>query len=514
MLFINPGVYPESQPVVFRPFTYASFPTAIGYLATTIREKHQIPIDIIDEQIDWLDDVKLEAALAKLEEPKLVGISCLTVTAKRTYDISRKIKALDPSITVVVGGVHATAMPEETLTKTQADVVVIGEGELTLCDIYQALLDKTGFDQIAGVALLKEGKLHKTTPRPLLMDITEIPPFPYDLFEKNIDRYRDFGTIISSRGCPFRCTFCSQRIISGQRYRFLPNDRVLAKLDLLINKYGQKKIFFTDDVFTINKKRTFSLLDDIMAAGYHKKAHFIVESRGREITEEMVARLKEANFVSIAFGFETGSERVMQTLQKGEKVAHNLEAVETCHKGGVGSDASLIMGFPTETREEMRISAKIVHQIPLDGARFNIAIPYPGTQFYEEENAKGKVINKGDWVNFSNQHYLMSDDIPYAPDGMSRSELVYRVFVANLKYTLRFKNIMNLLFRPFMAGGTVLSMKKNWFLKPSVWWDIGILLAFLSKRYVQIIVKGGILPALKRALVPQKEAASLPNQGE
>lgn len=313
------------------------------------------------------------------------------------------------------------------------------------------------------------------------------------MFERNLDFYKDFGTIISSRGCPFTCIFCSQRLISGNRYRFLPGNRVINKIRLLVDKYHQSKIFFVDDTFTVNKKRTLGLLDDIIASGYNKKASFIIESRGREINWELLLKMKEANIVSIAYGVETGSERLMATIKKGERVEDNTRAIELTHKAGIAADASIIFGLPTESKEERRLTSKYVRNLPLDGARFNIAIPYPGTEFYEMAKREGRLNIKDDWINCSNQHYLSSDDIPYTPSGTGRSELVYDVFIANIRYTLRIRTLLKILFSPFMTGGTVFSIKKKWFASPKILFAIFKLIIFLAGRSMMILVKGGIL---------------------
>jgi radical SAM superfamily enzyme YgiQ (UPF0313 family) len=498
VLFINPAVHPDTQPVRFKPFIYAAFPTAIGYLAAYVREKNQDQVRIHDEQIEWLSERKLREHMDSIQGPRIVGISCLTSTAKRAYELTRMVKKLDSESTVILGGIHPTAVPEECLKSTAADIVVRGEGEQTLSEIYSALSTGGTFSGILGISYKENGNLVHNPARPLLESLEEIPPFPYDLFQDNLEGYRDFGTIISSRGCPFACIFCSQRLISGQRYRFLPPHRVMTKIRLLVDKYHQKRIFFCDDTFTINKKRTFALLDEIITSGYNKKACFVVESRGKEITWDLLLKMKEANIVSIAFGVETGSQKVMSILNKGETVNDNARAIELTHKAGIGADASIIMGLPSENGQDRRMTSRFARAVPLDGARFNIAIPYPGTAFYEMAKAEGRLNISENWSNCSNQHYLSSDRLPYTPVGITGSELVYQVFLANVRFMLRPKIILKTLFGPFMVGGTALSMKRGWYKSPRIWLSLAALMAFLSKRSLMIILKGGIAPKFRR----------------
>jgi len=475
VLLINPDLHQDTQPAVFKPFTYASFPTAIGYLGGYLREKNNASVKLYDEQIAYLSKDSLRKLIRAEDEPRLVGISTLTGTVKRAYEITRWIKEIDPKTIVVLGGIHPTALPNEPFLRTPADIVVRGEGEVTLSELYSIVHSGSSeFGEVKGISFRYQNEiLHN--PERELVDINDITPFPYDLFDEHFDRYPDFGTIISSRGCPFSCTFCSQRIISGQRMRYLSNERVINKIKILVDKYEQKKIFFADDIFTIKAKRVMSLCDEIIASGYHKKVSFICETRGRELSmnEErgriLLAKMKEANFVSIAFGAETGSERLMATINKSETVQDNIRAIEMTHEAGISADASYIMGLPTETAEDRKMSIKVAKQVPLDAARFNVACPYPGTALYETAKAEGRLNIGEDWVNFSNQHYLSNDDLPYTPEGTEKCELVLAVFLANMRFILRPKTLLHMLFADSMAGGTVVSVHSNWYTSAKMW---------------------------------------------
>jgi radical SAM superfamily enzyme YgiQ (UPF0313 family) len=262
----------------------------------------------------------------------------------------------------------------------------------------------------------------------------------------------------------------------------------MNKIKLLVDKYHQTKIFFVDDTFTMNKKRTFALLDEIIASGYHKKAGFICESRGKEITWDLLQKMKEANILSIAYGMETGSERLMETLNKRATVASYIKAVQLTHKAGIAADSSLIMGLPTETKEDRRLSSQLVRKIPLDGARFNLAIPYPGTAFYRIAEQEGRINKMDDWINFSNQHYMSSDDIPYTPVGTSNIELIYDIFMANMRFSLRPKMLYKILFG-LSSGGTVFSVKKGWYTMPEMWRAVVKLVAFLIRKSGRVLIK-------------------------
>ncbi|MBN1384702.1 MAG: cobalamin-dependent protein [Elusimicrobia bacterium] len=490
MLLINPMVDPTSQPSIVKDFTYASFPNALAYLACYLKEKNNDKIKILDEQLTPLTEEIIREEIEKIDGPKIVGITCLTVTFKRVLELTRQIKRIAPEALIVIGGIHATALPDECLIKTSADIVVRGEGEQTLSELYRVVQEKGSFKGIKGISFKQNGEIIHNPPRGLIENLEEIPPFPYDLFENNIERYKDFGTIFSSRGCPFDCIFCSQRLISGKRYRFLPAHRVIAKIKLLVDKYHQTKIWFMDDNFVINKKRIFTLLNEIIDSGYHKKVCFIAQTRGKDLNREVVMKMKEANFVSIAFGVETASERLMSFLDKGEKVEDNIKAIEMVHESGILTDASFIFGLPTETREDRRLTSMLARSLPLDGARFNIAVPYPGTKFCETAKLEGRLNALEDWSNCSNQHYMQSDNIPYSPVGTSQIELIYDTLMANLSFSLRPKILIKIFFTSALSGGGVISLPKRWYFSPKVVVALVKFAIVIMKRCMAVIFRG------------------------
>ena len=151
MLLINPAMDPATQPDVFKPFLQSSFPTAIGYLAGYLREKHNDNSIIHDEQMSLLSERQLRDRIERIKGPKIVGLTCLTATAKRAYELTHLIKKIDREIVVVLGGIHATAIPEECLERSSADIVVRGEGEEAMSEIYAAVQQKEHFKEIKGI---------------------------------------------------------------------------------------------------------------------------------------------------------------------------------------------------------------------------------------------------------------------------------------------------------------------------------------------------------------------------
>lgn len=498
MLFINPAVDRASQPKVVKKFTYACFPMSIGFLSGYLKRHNGDNPQVIDEQIVDLSAEKLGFELNKLEAPRIVGIPNLTVTTKRAIALTREIKSMDPKVTVVMGGVHPTVLPGDVLLKSEADVVVRGEGEVTLSELYECLKNEKDYTKIKGISYKKDSKIFHNPDRELVQNLDDLPPFLYELFEGNIAHYGDFGTIVSSRGCPFDCIFCSQRAISGNRYRFYSVSRVVDDIKKLVDKYNQKKIWFVEDSLTIHKKRLYELLDGIIRSGYHKKVAFIGTTRGKEVTYEMLERMKACNFVSLAFGVETGSDRIMDIIKKKETVEDNVRAIKMCHEIGILSDASLIFGLPSETRKERYDTLRMMQKLPLDGARFNIAIPYPGTELYRIAEREKRLHIHENWANCCNQYYIEGNDLPYIPERTTSSILIFDTIFANLAFYLRPKILYKMLFKSPLSGGGVLSLPKRWYLKPDILFSFIAFFWIIFKRMIYVLGKVLLVTVTKR----------------
>jgi anaerobic magnesium-protoporphyrin IX monomethyl ester cyclase len=487
MILINPSIHAESQSPAITLFIYNTFPTGLGVIASYLREYDGIEPRIFDEQIRPFTDVSLKQAILEEKEPRIVGFSLLTINSARAYEVARRIKRIDPKVLVVVGGIHATVLPEECLSAEGVDVAIRREGEITLSELIRRVREGKGFEELEGISYRRNGNYVHNPDRPVIEDLNILPPFPYDLFEKNRESYRDFGTVITSRGCPYDCIFCSQRAITGRRYRYFSNERVLAEIELLIEKYGVDNIWFMDDNFVVNRKRALSLMDGIIQAGYQKKAGFVAEMRGESVTYELLNKMKEANFRIMSLGMETLVPRLLEVVEKGETVEENIRAVKMAHEVGISTSTTFIFGIPTETREERRLTARKARELPLDDARFNVAVPYPGTKLYEIAKREGRLQVKPGWSNFNVQSYMFMDDIPYAPRGTSREELIHDTYMANLRFNFRYKVIKSWLFSP-ISGGMVLTLPKRWYLSPR---EIGklISLAFLfARRFFQVMM--------------------------
>ena len=485
---INPAINSESQNPVINSVINKMIPSSLGYIAGYVREAGLSDVRIYDEQFGKLSDGEMEEIIGELAEPRIVGLSVWTLSSRRSYDICRRIKAIDPKVTVILGGIHPTVMPEEGLEQEGVDVVVRSEGEVTFSELTRLILAGESYKDVLGISINGDDGIVHNPPRPLVRDLDDFPPFPYEMFADKVKDYSSFGVVYASRGCPFKCIFCSQRSITGASYRKYSIERVVSEITRLVDDYNQTEVHISDEILAASKKRFFALADGIIEAGLHKKARFHGSLRGDQATDEILGKMKEANFSMLAYGLETGTERLMKVIDKDETVQEVVDAIHRTAKHGMDVAATIIFGLPTESRDDRRETLKLVKNLPLVSLRFNTMTPYPGTPAYEQLNPQGKVLIKDNWENFGVQYLWEGDDIPYVPDESNRYELIFDTMSANLSSYVSWSGIKRLLTASH-AGGNVVKLSDRWYFSPFQVWRMFRLAFFLTRRYLYIFLR-------------------------
>jgi len=484
VLLIYPKVSSGTQNNYLSSFIFNSIPISLGFLAGYL-EKNGVEAKIIDEQINPVDSNSIKNELLKLPSPKIVGLSVLTSTYKRSIEIASLIKKIDSSVCVIIGGIHPSSCPEQCLNDPCFDIIVRGEGEKTFYDLILALRAKTSLKLIDGISYKDKSTIIHNPDRPLIQDLDEIPAFPYHLFSPAIKLYKEFGIIVSSRGCPYQCIFCSSRNISNHRYRSHSLQRVISDLDILINKYKQARVSFLDDNMLSDKQRFFKIIDEIISRGYQKHTQFYLCARGRDIDEELCERVALANF-ELAINFETGSNRMMKFIKKAETLEDNINAVTIAKKYGINVTSVFIFGFPQEHQEDRDAAIKLSRTVPMDSVRFNIAVPYPGTELFDIAKKNNQLFIKGKYENFSVQYYIESDDLPYSLPEQEKTKVIFDTFYANLSFYLRPRILFKNLFNKSFAGHAISLDTKH----PFLMIKNGLMLyLLLTRRFICIIFR-------------------------
>lgn len=488
ILLINPAVNSASQNRVINKMIVNVLPTSLGTLAGFLHKAGINGVHIVDEQVDPISDNNLIELITSLQPPKIIGLSVLTISSKRAYELVTKIKKIDPGVLIVLGNIHPTVLPEEALMHEGVDVVVRGEGEETLVELAQMIFHQKDYKQISGISFRHNSNIIHNPNRSLIIDLDKIPPFPFNLFENSMSKYNTFGVVVSSRGCPFNCTFCSSRNVSSRRYRYFSPERVISEIKLLANRYNQKTIWIIDDNPVADKKRFYKILDGIIADKLNQKVQFHGSMRGDTLDDQILEKAKKANFKVITFGLETTSESLMRYINKGETVEQVLSAIRMTDAKGIAASATLIFGLPTETRSDRWSAIKTVGSLPLSSVRFNTIVPYPGTPMYEEMNRQGKILIKKDWENFAVQYMWEGDDLPYVPDGNNRYELLFDTMFANFSFYFSIKGLKRMIKSSF-AGGNVIQLKSKWYLHPKTIYRLLRVFLYLARRFVCVSYK-------------------------
>ncbi len=434
VLLVYPSFDREEQYGDFADLVWKEIPLSLGFLAGYLRERG-VAIRIVDEQWGSLDEARIGELVAEFQ-PDLVGFSTLTPVFYRALELARLFKRASQELTVVLGNVHPTVFPEESLAEEAVDLVVRGEGEVTLWEILKSLTGEMALADVLGVSYRENGHCVHNEERPFQKDLDLFPGCAYDLIQEGLPGRPAPSVILTSRGCPYRCIFCSSRAVSGYTYRANSAERVLSDVQALVDAYGIPHLLFADDNFVVSRSRAVEICRLFIEHGLHRHLQWACQARGDAIDEELAPLLREAGCVQMSFGIETGSQRLLDLIDKKEQVEDNARAVELVHRAGIRTRGAFILGLPTETREESLGTIRFAKSLPLDIAKFALATPYPGTVLLDIARAEGAEIER-DWSRLSTMAGLGHVEPCYVPQGRTASELERLQRRAHLAFYLR-----------------------------------------------------------------------------
>lgn len=470
MLLISPDYNRKQKLGEFSRYVPISVPIGIGYLAGYLIKQGKTA-KILDEEITAATGEVLDGMVRDLEKPYIFGFSCLTAGIGRAHELAGFVKKRYPGSVVVFGNIHPTVLPDGVLKDGNVDIVVRGEGEETLAALYERIKGALPYDDIKGISFRRGGAVVHNESAPL-PDLKSIPAFPYHLFERHSGRY-ELGFVASSRGCPYDCMFCSQRSISGKKYRFFPSEVVIESLDELISKYGRTCVTFTDDSFLMNKSRVFELCDLIQKRGYHKKAIFDCQARGDTVDPKILKALRDSGFRAIHFGIETASDRLMEMIDKKETVRQICDGIKLAKDAGFQVSGTFILGLPTETAHERAAAYRLAKDAKLDYVRFNNATPYPGTRLYEIAMREKRFTPGANWENLNACGTLVASPfkpspLAYVPLTANAKDLMYDILKYNLYFSFNPQRVYRILKERVGPAGW-LALPEKWYLIPREW---------------------------------------------
>ncbi len=373
-------------------------PLGLAYLASMARLQGD-DVKIIDSlAMNYsFDNVASEI---KNYDPDLVGITSTTSMMPDAYKVASLSKEYNNNIKVVMGGPHVTFTPELTLTESEnVDYVISGEGEIIFSNLLQYLKGKKDIRDINGLAYRNNG-IKVNRPEVLIKNVDEIPMPSIDLLP--MDKYtadgKKFGTIMTSRGCPYNCIFCSSSLQFGKIWRGHSTERVMKELERLVYEYNIHEIEFLDDTFTLNMKRAVEISK--MIKEEKLDIRWSASARVNLFNDEIAHAMKEGGAHTIYFGIESGNQSTLDFIGKGIKLEQAISSVQKGNDAGLNTLGSFIIGFPNDTVDDVKNTIKFSKKVKVKLAQFTIATPYPGTRLWDLAKLNN-LIKTMDWRKYT-----------------------------------------------------------------------------------------------------------------
>ncbi len=397
-------------------------PLSLMYLASAL-EEDSFKVRIHDDDLLQKGYYKF-ADLASRLDPRIIGVTATTSTIGTTLNYLQIIKKKLPDVLTVIGGPHPTFMPQKTLESGVVDVVVQGEGEVTL----KELAGNPDLSMVRGITYQDHGRLRMNPPRPLIKDLDGLP-FP----ARHLVPFESYGAscgVITSRGCVYNCGYCSSSLIMGKKFRSRSPQNVVDELEELVDQYGVRDLAFMDDTFLLNKKRAGDIARQIKSRGLD--VSFVASSRVDSVNQDLLFKLKEAGMNTLYYGVESGSQRVLDLMKKGITLKQAESAVKSAKKAGLKVLTSFILGYPGETREDLDKTIDFSIKLDPDYSQYSILTPFPGTPIYQDLKERG-LIDTEDWKEYT----VMKPVLKYEKLGLSKEMVEGKLTQAYLRFYTR-----------------------------------------------------------------------------
>ena len=408
-------VNPPSRSISDRP------PLHFMYMAS-YNEMKGIPTEIIDiksfnrEGKQEIED-KIIDAIAK-SGARIVGFTCTTPEITEVKRLASRTKeALGKDTITLVGGIHATVLPQELVVESDIDFALTGEAEKT----FSELVRSEDTYSVKGLVYASNGGI-KSTGEHELMDLREMPPLDYSKIDMDFytkpSMYVVRGIPLSgfylftSRGCTFKCTYCANPTMFGNTVRYFPTERIADELETLNKKYKVDSVFFYDDTFTMDRNHVRNLCNELMQRDIHML--WGCQTRANMVDKELLSLMKKAGCVQMEFGIESGSDKVLRRVKKGVSPQQVRDTFKVCKSVGVKTFANFMFNLPDETIEDLEMTLNLAREIKPEVSIFNITIPFPGSpmqgefRMNPEDYEKFNNFNYEEMVKFINEKYKLA----------------------------------------------------------------------------------------------------------
>ena len=380
IVLINPKIKYNTTPLP---------PLGIAYLAAVLKENGYSNIKIIDAACENLENNKV---IEKLEcyKPDIVGISVMSNVKTNSLQLSMLIKKKFPDVMIAWGGAHATALPENCLSNTYVDIVFRNEAEYSFLEFVRLYETKKDFRNLPGISFRYNGGIVHNQKVSRIRDLDALPLPARELLP--MEKYGSpswFGSsvkstmIFSSRGCPYECTYCANKVSWGDmKFMRRSAEKVVDEMEMLKESYGINGFQFSDECLTSSKSHVQNFCNEILKRNLN--ISWVCSSFAKNITSEIVKLLKKSGCEFINFGIESGSSNVRKRMKKFLTNDDIFNAVRLSKEAGLRVGCCFLLGCPDETVEEAKETINMAKRLPLDEVAFNIVVPFPGTEMFKK----------------------------------------------------------------------------------------------------------------------------------
>ena len=428
ILLINPPFFLEERyGKNLKSFGALSEPMGLAYLAANL-ELHNYSVKILDCPALNIGIKDIPKELTK-DNYDLIGLTMLTPMFTKVKQTAEIIKKTCHRTKIIVGGAHATALPKRTLKEIQEiDYICIGEGEHTIVELIQSLEQKKNINKIAGLAFRKNGQIILTPARELEKNLDNFPPparhlLPIEKYKLTASRTQKSSfcpTLIIARGCPFNCSYCSHPF--GKTFRRHSVKRVIKEIESLIEQYNASELNLEADNLTIDLDFLSSLCQEIIKRKINQKIQWTCESRMDLVNEDLLKKMHKAGCWQISYGVESGVQRLLDLINKEEKLEDMERVFALTKKVGITIRGFFMLGLPTETYQESLQTIEFAKKLDPLWAQFTITTPYPGTPMFEMLKKAGE-IKTFNWDYYNTWGGWTKNKVSYLPKNRNLKEL-------------------------------------------------------------------------------------------
>lgn len=367
-------------------------PLGLTYIAAVLEEEGY-DVTIIDMNAEKIGDKDFRKRIKGFD---IIGITGMITEYQKILELITTVRETVPCAKIILGGPLATTLPKELLERTQADFIVIGEGEKTTPSLLNAIEREIEAYNVNGIAYKRNGHVVFTKPVVPINDLDSIP-FParhlldmkkyiknhFETFGYKLEGYPKIRSVnlISSRGCPYNCTFCFKGMW-GYKWRGRSAKNIVDEIEFLVNNYNINGLFFNDDTFVLNKKRIFEFARLLKV----RKLDIVWHCNGRIdlMQKDLLTVMHDAGCRGIAYGIESGNQSVLDRIDKRISLDQVRKVIKLTKKAGIKAAGCFMIGMLDETKETIQNTIEFARELNLDFYGFSVTTPFPGTSLYDE----------------------------------------------------------------------------------------------------------------------------------